>query len=573
MLFCEVLDSYIREIGCTNKEIAKLCGISPESIGRYRKGSRTPSDIKGTVSSVAAGLAAAAKSRGIRLNREEIERSLSDTLPKKGDADYGEFYNNLKKLVSALELTNAELAKNMGYDPSYISRVLSGKRRIADVEKFISDFSAYVSLRYRGGSRAALIAQAMGYREKDFKDKDELSDALSTFLGLRLPEKKDEQIRELLSDINAFDLGEYNRSVSAEKPRTSGLTFRFSSSRRYYGIKERMNGEIDFIKATVLSRSMEDVTVFSNMPGEEADINEDTEKRIWAGIRMMINKGLRLNIIHNIRRPEEEVLRELRRYIPLYMTGRISPFYLPGEADSDLLSALKVSGAAALSGEAVAGHCRDCRYYLTDNREEMRYYNKKAAQLLGRSRPLMMVYNRTRSVEFGKALEALTENGVRRMICSSLPLFTASGELLERVFSHNRLPESVRRKIYILAGESKKRFSRILSETGIRLEAPFPERKDFDAHRLSLSVQDIFYEKEILYSYEEYTEHLRLTKEFLSRYPGCSIRLSSEPAFDNISIISLADDKVLISKNRSPAIHFAICLPGLAKAVSDISVS
>ncbi len=568
MLFSEVLDSYIRQIGCTNKELGKLCGISPESIGRYRKGSRTPSD--GTVSSIAAGITAAAEASGIKLYREEVERTLSDTLSQRADADYETFYNNLKKLVTALGLSNAELAKNLGYDPSYISRVLSGKRRISDIGKFVGDFSAYASERYWNDPGASVIAQVTGCQEKGFRDKAGLADTLSSFLGVRIPKKNQEQLTDILGVINDFDIGEYNRSVFSEKQKISRLTFRFPSSKRYYGIKEMMIGEIDFIKAAILSRSMEDVTVFSNMPLNETDQDSDTDKRIRTGILMMLKKGLHLNMIHNIHRPEDEVLREIRDYIPFYMTGQVSPYYLPGENDSNLLSVLKVSGAAALSGEAVVGHCRDGRYYLTDNRDEMRYYNKRAAQLLRRSRPLIQIYNRRRSEEFGKAFELLMEKGISRMICSTLPLFTVSEELLERILSHNKLPESVRKRIISLARDRKKSCSRMLTKKSIRLEVPFPERKYFDEYRLSLSVQELFYEKEIRYTYDEYTEHLRLTKEFLSQYPGCTVKTRKEPVFNNISITSVADNLVMISKNRAPAIHFVITHPDLANAVSEI---
>ena len=110
----------------------------------------------------------------------------------------------------------------------------------------------------------------------------------------------------------------------------------------------------------------------------------------------------------------------------------------------------------------------------------------------------------------------------------------------------------------------------MLTKKSIRLEVPFPERKYFDEYRLSLSVQELFYEKEIRYTYDEYTEHLRLTKEFLSQYPGCTVKTRKEPVFNNISITSVADNLVMISKNRAPAIHFVITHPDLANAVSEI---
>ena len=76
-------------------------------------------------------------------------------------------------------------------------------------------------------------------------------------------------------------------------------------------------------------------------------------------------KGLRINMIHNVNRPFSEMMLGLESYIPMYMTGQISPYYLNETPNQVFGHFLKVSGTVALSGECIAGFHNDGKYYLT----------------------------------------------------------------------------------------------------------------------------------------------------------------------------------------------------------------
>ena len=51
-----------------------------------------------------------------------------------------------------------------------------------------------------------------------------------------------------------------------------------------------------------------------------------------------------------------------------------------------------MSGAAALSGEAIRGYHDDGKYYLTKSKREIEYYQKRAKELLAHAYPLMAIY-------------------------------------------------------------------------------------------------------------------------------------------------------------------------------------
>lgn len=55
-------------------------------------------------------------------------------------------------------------------------------------------------------------------------------------------------------------------------------------------------------------------------------------------------------MIHNIDRPFSEMILGVESYIPMYMTGQISPYYIKGIQNRVFMYFLKVSGTVALSG-------------------------------------------------------------------------------------------------------------------------------------------------------------------------------------------------------------------------------
>ena len=46
------------------------------------------------------------------------------------------------------------------------------------------------------------------------------------------------------------------------------------------------------------------------------------------GLALLMKKGIRLEVIHDLDRPFEEMMYGLESWIPLYMTGQVSPYYL-----------------------------------------------------------------------------------------------------------------------------------------------------------------------------------------------------------------------------------------------------
>ena len=67
--------------------------------------------------------------------------------------------------------------------------------------------------------------------------------------------------------------------------------------------------------------------------------DEDFAKKYMFGLAMVSQKGaLHIHIIHDVERPMKDMMLGLENWVPLYMTGQISPYYLKGVQNDGLFS-------------------------------------------------------------------------------------------------------------------------------------------------------------------------------------------------------------------------------------------
>ena len=250
----------------------------------------------------------------------------------------------------------------------------------------------------------------------------------------------------------------------------------------------------------------------------------------------------------------------------MYMTGQISPYYFKHKQSDVFLHHLKTSGAAALYGEAIAGHHAEGRYYLSNSREDVRYYQNEARLMLQKALPLMQIYTGNRQQDFARNMTALMQSRSRRMIYSSLPISTLSQETLEETLERHQVPAADAKRILDYGTGSRHGVSRLLEQNRITLEIPHLTEAEFEQHPVSLSLSELFYPTDLVYTYGEYLTHLEQTKQFAETHPNCTLRLNTSPAFRNINITVIEGKAVVVSKSKSPTIHFVIEHPKMLYA-------
>ena len=569
MTFAEQLNAYIVKLGTTYTGLAREAGLSASALAHYVKGEREPDAESEPLRKIVRGLVSLSQNAGTPLEEGAVAASLKQTLSDGLQVPYDVYLANLNTLLKALEIRGGMLAKALSYDPSHISKILSGQRRPGDVRKFTDEVASFVARSYAGGADSRRLAGLLDCTEDTARSPALLRETTAKWLGSNALPTGDDSIGHFLGKLDGFDLDEFIQSIHFNDIKLPTAPFQLPTTKVYTGIGEMMESELDFIRATVLSRSKEDCILYSDMPLEEMASDPEFPKKWMFGRAMMLKKGLRLHIVHDVNRPFDEMMLGLEMHIPMYMTGQIAPYYLPAPQNGVFTHLLNVSGAAALVGHAMAGHQADGKYMLFKSKEDVAHYRKRAEQLLEKALPLMDIYRADRKRAFTAHLQKLWQKGDRRVVHSSLPLYTLPEDLLNGILARSGLPDADAEAIRTHRADALAAVEALLADCKLTLVLPELSREAFEAAPLHLALSELFIESDLPYRYEEYTAHLAHTKAFAASHPNLTLETDPFPTFRNITYTVIGREQVVVSKNQSPVIHFVIHHKKMVKAFQN----
>ena len=570
MNFKEVLNKYLKELNCSSKKLSNESGLSESVISRYRSGERTPVKNSEQLNKLTNALFNIAKDNNKnKYTFDKIESDFNSTLAS-DDFDYTTFSNNLNTLITSLNINTHEMSKYIVFDASHISRIRYGKAKPSNPVEFSNKICSYILNRYKNPDDINNLMMIIGCKKSDLSNEKIYSTLFNWLTSEIVPIKN--QISDFLHHLDSFNLDDYIKVIKFDELKVPSIPFYKAKTKHYYGIEEMKQGELNFFKGTVLSKSKEDIFMCSDMPMEDMAKDIDFGKKWMFAIAMCLKKGHHLNIIHNLDRPFNEMMLGLESWIPIYMTGQISPYYLSNLKNNIYNHLNYVSAAAALSGECINGFHNKGMYYLTTNKNEIKYYKETSDLLLKKAKPLMEIYRESNIKEYHLFLKK-DENIEydRTRYISSLPLFTISDELLIKILKRNKLTKEEINKIIKYKNNEFKYMNSILKKNKVFDYIYVIKEDEFISDTPSLLLNNLFIDKTINYTYKEYIEHLKLMNEYAKNNKNYNVLTEEDKTFKNITITILKNNHVIISKNSNPTIHFVIRHPKLVAAIESFN--
>ena len=517
MNFKDVLNKYLEELNCSQKRLSKESNLSETVISRYRSGERTPRKNSEQLKKISTAIFNISQEKNRNnYTLDKIIKDFDSTLSI-DNFDYKSLSNNLNTLINELNINTNEMAKYIIFDASHISRIRYGKAKPSDPIEFSSKICSYVLAKYKNSEEINKLSLIIGCKKDDLSTNNFYKILLSWLTSENTSAKN--QISDFLYNLDSFNLDDYIKVIKFDQLKVPSIPFYKGKSKHYYGIEEMKEGELNFFKATVLSKSKADIFMCSDMPME--DMAEDTlfGKKWMFAIAMCLKKGHHLNIIHNLDRPFNEMMLGLESWIPIYMTGQISPYYLNNLKNNIYNHLNYVSEPVALTGECISGYHNKGMYYLTTNKNEVKYYKEKCNQLLKKAKTLMKIYRENNIKEFELFLKKDQDIiSDRTRYLSSLPLFTISDELLIKILKRNNFTESEIKKIIQYKKNEFKYINNIIKNNKINDYIYIINENEFNNEKPILSLDNIFYNKKIYYTYNEYQEsYMKKEKHVLER--------------------------------------------------------
>ena len=405
MKFNELLNQYMNTLDCSGKELSDRTGLSSSLISRYRNGEREPQPDSEAIRTLAHALSTAALDKGVENFPEEAIFSAFQEVLLVKSRDYEAFLHKFNTLYDELHLNMKDISAFTNFDASFLYRIKSGERKTSDLPAFRDKIANYLVTSFSAYEDREKIASLLDI------DVNKTSDSISYYTAIcqwLLPdssvtgtasENRENSVTDIsrfLKKVDEFDLEDYIRVIHFDEIKVPTLPLHLPSTKYYYGIERMREGELDFFKMTVTSKTSEPIFMCSDMPMLDMAESNDFNKKWMFAIACSLKKGLHLNMVHYLERPFEELLLGLEAWVPIYMTGQISPYYLVNNANQVYHHLNYVSGVAALCGESIEGAPLDGRYILTNNKEELSYFHKKAKHILSHAKPLMEIFDRPR---------------------------------------------------------------------------------------------------------------------------------------------------------------------------------
>ena len=389
MKFSEELDRFMKELDITANDLSRQSELSPDVISRYLNDKRSPKADSEYFDKLVNALYEISRQKENVYSIDEIRDSLAKSLiNNKTDYNYSDFVDNFNILQKKLNLSNANLGKALGYDSSYISRIKTGSRKPTDIDAFIDEIVNYIVGSYHSNEKIEAVARLLEVGSEDINTEEKYKNKLKTWLKTK-HSNYDELIQNFLIRLDDFKLSDFmNEDFSKVKTHTTPIVL--SKGKTYYGVKGRKASEEDFKKRYVLA------------------------------VSMLLKKGLRMNIVHNIDRPLEEMILGLENWLPMYMTGSISPYYFPTQPSNLFCTSHMTSGSVALSGECMKNNQEKAKFYVTTRKEELPYYKAKSRYMLKKAKPLMKIYTADENDKFEEFLRSEDSDKMQMVSSSNL---------------------------------------------------------------------------------------------------------------------------------------------------------
>lgn len=559
MSFSERLDSYLKELGVSAKELSLESGVSQVVISRYRTGQRIPSlDNRGVLEELAYGIEALSHKN----DREPI--NATDVL-EAFDSDLSLLnvpfnYENFNFLIRELSLNASEMSRVMNYDPSYISRIRTGKRRPPDPEEFVSTLCKFI---YPSLGKSVSVTAFRDLLNIPASEKFDSYDSFCTLLKAYILNNdnvsEDKNVSVFLKYMDEFDLNDYIRSVHFDEIKLPNVPFSIPKTKVYFGVEGHKAAELDILKLIISSKSNEPAFLFSDF--ELSDLINDPEftKKFMTGLAMILKKGIKIQYILNLDSTPNEILFALETLLPLYMTGQVEVYYLPERHNDIFKHLIRVAGGVAMIGTGITGDRKGYCFRTTTSKTFVSGVRQTANALLANASPLMEMYTDYNQPEFIEFLKINTyQKRPRYNKLSSLPMCTIPEKTLRNVLKRNNVSEDIISKEIEYLRALKTMMEVWLRDIEVVDEVPIISKKEFEKAPLFMQLPGGPLPFDLPYTYEEYSEQLEVSREYAKKNKNYKLVENPNSTFRNINIIIYRGEFIWISKMRAPSIQLII---------------
>ncbi len=464
------------------------------------------------------------------------------------------FAERLNMLMELTGTTASFLGKACATDPSHISRLRRGSRPLPKKPTFLPAMKSFFARRVRTDYQKTILTELMGL-EKWPEDETQAAEIIGLWL---LGKEKSGDVRPIIRTI----------ATTPTLPKKSEISS-YSSwegthpHNSYFGPEGKRAALSRLFSLISKEATPQTMLLFSDE--EMGWLYEDPDfAMFWAQecVRIL-STGNRVRIIHATHRGIHEMLEGVAKWMPLYMTGQVEPYYYPKLRDDLFQRTLFIAPqTAAITSTSVDKKTAEMLHIFHEDPEAVKALTKEYENLFALCRPLMQIVNKETVVDFWDSYAFFLRTEGNMACLSSLPLLPTMPEEVA-ISLQARSPQSCILEIRNKLAEAL--FEYLKKGRYIELLADLPPNT---TRGIPLPFADLLGAPGFCYTPEEYNAH----RAHLSRLAGKNkhYRLHTvTDAPENLSLYGKEDKGILLCKNDLSSLIFAFDEPNMTCAFWD----
>jgi len=464
------------------------------------------------------------------------------------------FYEKLNLLMGLQNIPNNKLAKALSVDPSLISRWRNGTRDLAKNSEYIVGIAEYFA-KHSCDKNGLYEILDLSVHECKIEDSqlskiiwEWLSDdyAINTTIAdkfiARLNQSKMTKVPQSLPDIQQYIT--VGKKLNVEV---------------FHGNEGKRQGVIRLMSATILSKKKCTLLLYSDESMEWMTEDRDFYNQWGVLLSEVIRLGNKIKIIHTIDRKTDELLVAIDRWMPLYMTGEIEPYYYPNYQDVIFKRTMfVVPGVAALTSSSLSEFTSSEQLYYHDP-QMLDALETEFESYLGHCRPLMRIFTNAHLNDFHSILDEFEKRlGDTYLISQSPSFMTLPITILNQCIDNSQLSAIERQDILEYFDARRDAFVSNLQEHKQYEWLSLPSLDCIQAGNFHYHGPfDAFISCELPYEWTHYVAHIESVLDHLKKHKHYHVILSNQAFPSDIIIEVKKDIGVIVSKIDMPPVYIA----------------
>jgi len=452
---------------------------------------------------------------------------------------FSEKFDFLLKLTGT---SNSALAKYMQLDPSYISRLRRGSRTLPRDSEYLPRLAAFLLRRCAGQEeRRRLLVQAVGASPT-------AEDAAVEHRLLRwlMDEESGDLVGDLLNEVSSVD----------PLPRKQVESSIQNEMLAFYGDAGRRQATIALMNAALQQPGPAELLIYSDDDDEWIDDSTSFSCEWSSLLWQIILRGGRVKVIHKVSRNIDEMFVVIRRWLPLYVSGAIDPYYYPRLRDGIYKrTLLVVPGVAAAFSTSIGQQAGGAASFLTRDRQAVDSFTNEFSSYVALCRPLIEFFKITSPTYLETFQEYLDNSSDSILKSDSLSLTTVPQRVIRRL--ENRIDPAVAAALRRIHAAWSSRITDNTDGRTIRHVLRLARPEDVVAGKAPISCAGMLQGPPMYYEPEEYCAHLEYILRLMDTCPWFQAALDNSPAA-GYTLHAFQDKELYIFKEQEPYIIFRI---------------